>query len=354
MQITAVEAWLVSLRLTEPYTIAYETIETATNILVRIDTTAGLGGFGCTAPDEHVTGESPETVLQHIQDAIAPELRGTDPRQPAELLTRARSSGAGGPAAIAAIDIALMDLAGKLVELPLWRLLGGARDRIATSVTIGILPEIETVERARELVSRGFSRLKLKGGRDVESDIGRMIRVREVVGGSVGLCFDANQGYSVEESSRFMEGVQDARVEFLEQPTSRERLDDLEQVKARGILPVMADESLVNSDDMKQLATGPRVDLVNIKLTKVGGIEAARRIDTLAKNAGIHSMVGCMDETALGIAAGLHFALGRPNVRYADLDGHLDLIDDPTVGAVQLRDGVLYPSDGPGLGFEPS
>jgi L-alanine-DL-glutamate epimerase-like enolase superfamily enzyme len=353
MRISRVEAWSVTMRLAEPYTIAYETVDRAVNVFLRIETNRGLVGYGCAAPDREVTGESPEETQAVLEGTVAPALRGAEALRPARLMERLRPALAGRPAALAAVDMALYDLMGQAAGLPLWKLLGGYRDRIRTSVTIGILPEKETVAKARRLVGAGFRCLKLKGGRDVDDDVSRVVKVREAVGPQIALRFDANQGFTVEQALDFVQRTLRAKLELLEQPTPRAEPTLLGRVARRVTLPIMADESLMNLRDAFRLARRGLADMVNVKLMKVGGIAVALQINAVAQSAGLEVMVGCMDEAALAIAAGLHFALARPNVIYADLDGHLDLIGDPSAGAVILRQGTLFPSDRPGLGWIP-
>jgi len=351
MEITRVEAWPIALTLTEPYAIAYETITSATNVLVRVETNGRHVGYGCAAPDMQVTGENADIVLEAIDSTAASLLRGEDPLRTAMLLDRLQPDLRARPSAMAAIDMALHDLLGRVCGLPLWRILGGYRDRIETSVTIGILPEAETLERAVEWVARGFRCLKLKGGRDVESDIVRVLRVREHFGHRIEIRFDANQGYTVDEALHFVEQTKAARLELLEQPTPKGQPDLLGGVTQSVAIPVMADESLMDLRDAFRLARDGLADMVNVKLMKVGGIAEAIQINAVARSAGLEVMVGCMDETELAIAAGLHYALARPNVIYADLDGHLALRGDPTCGTVILRDGTLYAGEKPGLGL---
>jgi L-alanine-DL-glutamate epimerase-like enolase superfamily enzyme len=352
MRITGVEAWLVTMCLAEPYTIAYETVNSTDNVFLRLETNRGIIGNGCAAPDLHITGETAEGVLRCVDNIVRPSIKGSDPLRPTLLLERLKVAVRSQPSVLAAVDMALFDILGKVGNLPLWRLLGGYRDRMRTSVTIGILPLHETVERAREWVTRGFKCLKLKGGIDVHSDIERVLKVREAAGRTIELRFDANQGFSVEESLHFVERTRKAMLELIEQPTPKGQPGLLGRVTSGVPIPVMADESLVTLRDAFRIARRGLADMVNVKLMKVGGISEALQINAVARSAGLEVMVGCMDEAALAIAAGLHFALARPNVVYADLDGHIGLIDDPTKDAVILRNGTLFPTDKPGLGFD--
>ena len=352
MQITRLEIVPVTMKLSEPYTIAYETVSSTTNIFLNIETNTGITGFGCAAPDLEVTGETPESVTNDCKNFVEPKLKGVDPCRYIYQLNKLKSDLHKSPSTLAMVDMALFDIVGKTAGLPLYKLLGGFRDRMKTSVTVGILPLEETIEHAAKYKSMGFKVLKIKGGKNVDIDIERMIKVREEIGKEIDLRFDANQGYTVEESLKFVNETKQVKIELIEQPTPKGEPDLLGRVTNNVPIPVMADESLMNLRDAFRLARKDLVDTVNVKIMKVGGVNEALQINAVAKAANLEVMVGCMDESALGISAGLHFALARPNVEYADLDGHLDLIDDPADGAVILKEGVLYPTNKPGLGFD--
>ena len=206
------------------------------------------------------------------------------------------------------------------------------------------------MEQARRFIKEGFSILKLKGGLNTAEDIEKVQKLREKLGNEFILRFDANQGYSLEESLRFIEKTQKANIEIFEQPTCRKKDERMGKVTQNIDVPVMADESIRTLKDAFRMASNGIIDMVNIKLMKMGGILESQHINSVAKSAGMEVMVGCLDECALGISAGLHFALSRPNIEYADLDGHLELTNDPFIGLFQLRNGVLYPSDSSGIG----
>lgn len=350
MRIVGFEVRRVPLTLVAPYTIAYETVERAENLFVRLVTDGPHVGLGCAAPDAGVTGETHDACDAALR-AAADQLRGLDPLRTEHCLEQLVDATRGCPAARAAVDAALWDHLGKVAGLPVWQLLGGYRTEVETAITLFLDTPDVMVRQARERAREGFRILKLKGGREVDVDLEVLARVREAVGPDLRLWFDANQGWTKDQALRFVAEAEAYDLELVEQPTRRGAQDALAGVTRAAAMTVGADESLHGVDDAFRLARHDVVDLVNIKLMKVGGIDAALNVEAVADAAGIDVMIGCMDESALGIAAGLHLALARRRIRYADLDGHLDLVADPAEGAVLLDRGVLRPADGPGFGL---
>lgn len=336
--------------LSVPYTIAYESVSHASNIIIKLITDMGIVGWGCAAPDITVTGETPEDVIRSIETVIKDLLEGRNPFQIARLTHELKKRIPDASAAIAMVDMALYDLLARKAGLPLYQVLGGFKNEIHTSITIGILPLDETLEQAKKHLKNGFTILKLKGGLDLDEDIEKVLKLREHLGKDFRLRFDANQGYTLEQSVAFIDAIESAHLEIIEQPTHQKKDERLGRVTRAVSVPVMADESIKTLQDAFRLASNDHIDMINIKLMKMGGIFESRHINSVAKAAGLEVMMGCLDESALGISAALHFALSRANIEFADLDGHLDLLNDPFSGLFHLKDGILSPSDTPGLG----
>jgi L-alanine-DL-glutamate epimerase-like enolase superfamily enzyme len=190
--------------------------------------------------------------------------------------------------------------------------------------------------------------LKIKGGVDPQGDIRRVRAIHRALPDLV-LRLDADGGYSVEDALDVTKVLGD-RLEMLEQPTGMDDLDGLLQVTRHSKVPVLADQCISGPKSALDLVIDHYADGFSIKIGACGGLNAARQMDGIARAVGLVMMVSCLIEPALLTAAGLSFALSTPSVGYADLDGYLDLENDPTIPGFQLQDGWLVATDVPGLG----
>lgn len=350
MQIARAEVIPVELKLRHPVRMAQlPPITQVTAVFIRIETRQGQSAWGCTMAHSDLTGDDPALVIQQCKEcaALLPDLNPLQIEHSLSELVRLVPNLP--PCVICAFDLAFHDLLSLAADMPLYRLLGGYSSRIQTSITIPISPVDETAELACRRASVGFRILKIKGGLDPEEDVRRVRVVRQLLPYHI-LRLDADEGYTVQEAIDVARALEHT-LEMLEQPTSASDLDGLRQVKEASPIPILADQSLQGPASALQIASQHIVDGFSIKLVTCGGLRSAQQINAIARAAQIACMVSCTIEPALLVSAGLSLALSSPNVRYGDLDGHLDLIDDPSRAGFYIEDGWLVASDSVGLGY---
>lgn len=351
MKIVDVETWRESVPLSRPYTIAYKTTSAVELFFVRLTTDAGHVGVGSGSPGEHVTHESASACEAALGSDAVLGLRGEDPRGIGRLTHRLRESLTDAPAARAAVDMALYDLLGRILNVSVVDVLGRCHDGLPTSITVGIQSVEETLDNAREYVAAGFDHLKIKLGRAFEEDQERIRRLREAFGSRIRIRVDVNQGYDGPQTARMAEWLDTYDVELIEQPVAAAAVDVMRSLPHELRRRLAADESLIDETAAVELAARPQpCGIYNIKLMKCGGITSARTLAEIARAAQIALMWGCMDESRVSIAAALHIAYASPATRYLDLDGSLDLARDPASGGFVVRDGRMWLTDAPGLG----
>jgi L-alanine-DL-glutamate epimerase-like enolase superfamily enzyme len=325
-------ARIVTLPLAETFTISRGSEDEAelVHVQVRHDDATG---FGEAAPSGRYD-ESAASALAYLEgnaDAL-----GDDPFALDEIFDRLPREQFG---ARAAIDAALHDLQGKLVGLPVHRLLGLRRLGPPTSWTIWLGDPDDMARRAEKASADArFRRLKLKLGARDGLDVERVRAVRSVT--DLPLQVDVNEYWSLDEALEYLPQMD---LQYCEQPLPAGSGDGPE-LKRKSPVPIFVDEDCHTLEDVA--ACAERAHGVNIKLAKAGGVREAVRMAHAARALGLGVMLGCMVESGLGIAAGAHMSSLCDHV---DLDGNLLLADDPWPG-VELVDGVQLPSTSPGLG----
>lgn len=252
------------------------------------------------------------------------------------------------PPAMAALDMALWDLLAKQAGMPLYRLFGLSNKSVPTSMTIGLNPPEVTRERVPDILRRtGAKCLKIKLGSPEgrEFDKEHFAAAAEAAKPfNVKLRVDANGGWTVDEAKEMMVWLAERGVDYVEQPLVEGTEEDLPLIFENRPLPIFVDESCRYSTDIPKWAHA--VDGVNLKLMKCGGITEATRIVATARAFGLKTMIGCMSESSVAIAAGA--SIGAL-FDYIDLDSHLNLNPDPTEGA-PIVDGIIEPTQKPGHG----
>jgi L-alanine-DL-glutamate epimerase-like enolase superfamily enzyme len=322
-----------TLRLAQTFVIAREASDTAEVVQVEL-AHDGVVGRGEGAPIERYD-ESAASATAWLEEAAG--VLGDDPFALEELESRLPP---GENAARAALDAALHDLQGKLLGVPVWRLLGLPRTGPPTSWTVW-LGDPDDMARRAEAAAERFRRLKLKLGGGDGLDVERVRAVRGVTDRP--LMVDVNEWWSLDEALDALPQLAELGVEYCEQPL-RAGDEDGRTLKERAPIPVYVDEDVHRLDSVA--ACAERAHGINIKLAKSGGIREAVRMAHAARALGLGVMLGCMVESGLGIAAGCVVA---PLCDHVDLDGNLLLAEDPSPG-VAFVDGVQVPADSPGLG----
>ena len=324
----------VTLRLAETFTISRRSEDEAEVVYVEVRK-AHTSGFGEAAPIDRYD-ESAESALAYAEENA--DALGDDPFALDEIFDRLPREQF---AARAAIDAALHDLQGKLLGLPVHRLLGLRRAGPPTSWTIWLGDPDDMALRAEKATADGrFRRLKLKLGARDGLDVERVRAVSGVT--DLPLQVDVNEYWSLDEALEYLPQMD---LQYCEQPLPAGS-EDGPDLKRKSPVPIFVDEDCHVLDDVAPCAE--RAHGINIKLAKSGGIREAVRMAHAARALGLGAMLGCMVESGLGIAAGAHIASLCDHV---DLDGNLLLAEDPWPG-VELVDGVQLPSMSPGLGVK--
>lgn len=327
-----------TLQLRHTFTLATSSRTTTPVMLTEIDC-EGVTGYGEASMPPYL-GESHETAAKFLSSVDISQF--SDPFLIEDILSYVDSLMPGNYAAKASIDIALHDLAGKLVGEPCYRLFGlNPAKTPFTSYTIGLdTPEIvkQKVEEAEP-----YSILKVKLGRDNDREMIEVIRSVT----DKPLCVDVNEGWTDKNQALEMaHWLKDQGVIFLEQPMPGEKKDELAWLTQNSPLPVVGDEAIQNADDLlnsKDVYSG-----VNIKLMKCGGLNSAVKMIHIARALNMKVMIGCMTETSCAVTAAAQLS---PLVDWCDLDGNLLISNDPFDG-LKIIDGKVTLPERPGIGVE--
>jgi L-Ala-D/L-Glu epimerase len=351
LPIRAIELSKISIPLIEPFITSLGRDDSAQNVLVKIITKEGVTGFGECSPYMPINGESVDTCLA-VGKYFVQALTGQDALDIPGCIGIMDRIIYGNSSIKSAFDMALYDIASQNAGVPLYKFLGGTNNKtIVTDYTVSIGEPQKMAEDAVKIKADGYPSIKVKLGKNGNTDIERIKAIREAIGDEIPLRIDANQGWEVDEAIATLIQLSKFGIQHCEEPIARWNYMRLPEVKKASPIPIMADECCGDEHDVARLIAINACDYMNIKLGKSGGIYKALKMVRLAEAADIHLQVGAFMESRLGMTAFAHFALCSPAIVHYDFDTALMFSKDPVIGGIiYQKNGVIEVPEVAGLG----
>jgi len=338
-----------------PFTISSGSHKSMTNVLFTIEAAGGVKGYGEAAIATHITGETRERTIKSLERAGA-LLAGRDAANYMAALCLLEGTLDGNRAALAAAQMAVLDLACRLQGISLWKFFGGRTPQLKTDVTVVIGNAATALSFTAKMRKQGFKIFKVKTGADMDEDFRRLEAVKKAAPGCQ-IYLDANCACTAKEAEGFIKKLARMGIHpaVLEQPVKKDDIDGLAYLTRRLPMPVCADESAYSLDDVFRLIQKKAVSAVNIKLTKLGFLRA-REVWSLARAKGIKLMMGEMVESELASSAAAEFAGGLGGFDFIDIDTPFFIKDSGMKGSSFLSKDGVYSLDRvkAGIGVEPA
>ncbi len=355
MKITSIELGKLRVPMKTPFKTALRTVDHVEDVVIIIDTDTGHRGYGSAPATAVITGETHGSIIEAIRTIIAPRILGEDIRNLNHIVDLIQHSIFKNFSAKAAVEIAVYDLFAQSFNMPLYRILGGGEPVISTDLTISVDYIDKMVADALQAIDQGFDALKVKVGKDLALDIERIKAIHAAIQGKALIRLDANQGWTPKQTVWALRQLEDSgvEIELVEQPVRSDDIDGMRYVTERVTTPVMADESTFGPKEVIDIIRMRAADIINIKLTKTGGLSNAIKIADIAAIYGVDCMIGCMAETSISVAAAAHLAVAKSSsITRIDLDSPALAAMDPIIGGVKFDNSEITLNETPGLGIE--
>lgn len=350
--IQSIEIYKLFIDLKEPFVISLGPQNDVQNIIVIIRTKDGCAGYGECSPYMSINGESVDTcfIVGQYFAKVLKEKNALDIAACVELMDKTIY---GNSSIKSAFDMALYDIAAQHSGLPVYKFLGGEKNKVLqTDYTVSIGDPQKMKTDAIKIVEQGFPAVKVKLGGSKDKDVERIKAIREEIGMNYPLRIDANQGWQTAVNAiEILKALAPYNIEYCEEPILRYRFMELNKVSGASPIAIMADESCSDEHDAERLIQLNACKMFNIKLGKSSGFYKGLKIAELGAKANMIMQVGGFMESRLGMTASAHLALANDHIHHCDFDTPLMFTEDPVIGGIKyLGKGIIDVSDTPGLG----